>query len=141
MMAQRCQSKEIKITKIKKINKIKNENKKNWKNKKHYSEKNPRKYHGPWVPNLILNYQALYMRNKDFFGSSLKTFPLEITILAIAELIERVEEIKKNIRTWGCGTSRFRVKALWRRITNFYFFCKTNNIFYSLENQIWDKTK
>ena len=45
-------------------------------------------------------------RNKDFFESPLKTFPLEITILAVVELIEKLEEIKKNIRTWGCGTSR-----------------------------------
>ena len=38
------------------------------------------------------------MRNKDFLGSPPKAFPLEITILAVAELIETVEEIKKNIR-------------------------------------------
>ena len=25
---------------------------------------------------------------------------------------EKMEEIKKNIRTWGCGASRFRVMAL-----------------------------
>ena len=43
----------------------------------------------------------------DFFGSLLKTFPLEITILATVKLIEKVEEIKKNIRTWGCRTSCF----------------------------------
>ena len=43
-------------------------------------------------------------RNKDFFESPLKTFPLEITILAVVELIEKLEEIKKNIRTWVCGT-------------------------------------
>ena len=88
------------------------------------------------------------------------------------ELIEKMEEIKKNIRTWGCGTSRFRVMALFsagqvfchkllyhivavitlrrfRIVTHCYtasfsiktLFCKTNNIFYSLENPIWDKTK
>ena len=51
----------------------------------------------------------------DFFGSPLKTFPLEITILATVKLIEKVEEIKKNIRTWGCRTSCFWVMALWRR--------------------------
>ena len=44
----------------------------------------------------------------DFFGSPLKTFPLVITILAAIELIEKMEEIKKNIRTWDCGTSRYR---------------------------------
>ena len=36
-----------------------------------------------------------------------KIIYLEITILALAELIEKMEQIKKNIRTWGCGTSRF----------------------------------
>ena len=61
---------------------------------------------------MSISYQALYKRNIDFFGSPLKTFPLEITILAVAEPIEKVEEIKKNIRTWGCENSRFRVKAL-----------------------------
>ena len=40
----------------------------------------------------------------DFFGSPLKTFPLVIIILAAIELIEKMEEIKKNIRTWDCGT-------------------------------------
>ena len=30
----------------------------------------------------------------------------------VGELIEKVEEIKKNIRTWGCGASRFGVMAL-----------------------------
>ena len=66
------------------------------------------------MPNLVLSYQALYIkiRNKNFFGLSLKTFPLEMAILAVAELIEKVEEIEKNIRTWGCGTSRFPVKVL-----------------------------
>ena len=116
----------------------------------------------------------------DFFGSPLKTFPLEITILAAVELIEKMEEIKKNIRTWGCGASRFQVMALRRGVQKFPFsirqsfcqkflnyivtmislkrfhivthcygasfsittlFCKTNNIFYSLKNWIWDKTK
>ena len=43
----------------------------------------------------------------DFFGSPLKTFPLVILILAAIELIEKMEEIKKNIRTWDCGTSRY----------------------------------
>ena len=43
----------------------------------------------------------------DFFGSPLKTFPLVIIILAAIELIEKMEEIKKNIRTWDCGTSRY----------------------------------
>ena len=122
----------------------------------------------------------------DFFGSHLKTFPLEITILAAVKLIVKKEEIKKNIRTWGCRTSCFWVMALWRRVGKrregghkFLFstgqvfcqkllnhtlavislkcfriiahcyaawfsikklFCKIN-IFYSLWNWIWDKTK
>ena len=59
------------------------------------------------MPNLILSYQALYITNKDFIRLPLKNFPLEIV-----ELIEKLEKIKKNIRTWGCGTSRFRVMAL-----------------------------
>ena len=45
-------------------------------------------------------------------------------MLAVVELIEKVEEIKKNIKTWGCGTLRFRVMALsrgWGEVTNFYF--------------------
>ena len=39
-------------------------------------------------------------------------FHLEITILAVAVLTEKGEEIKKNIRTLGCGTSHFLVEAL-----------------------------
>ena len=132
------------------------------------------------MPNLILSYQTLYITKYGFFWIASKTFPLEITILSVVELIEKVEEIKKNIRTWGCGNSRFQVMALWRGVHKFLFstgqifcqkllyhivamiglkrfrivthcyaasfsiktlFCKTNNIFYSLENRIWDKTK
>ena len=61
------------------------------------------------MPNLILSYQALHITkyNEDFFGSPLKTFALEIV-----ELTEKLEEIKKNIRTWGCRNSRFRIMAL-----------------------------
>ena len=115
-------------------------------------------------------------RNKDFFESPLKTFPLEITILAVVELIEKLEEIKKNIRTWVCGTwvmallkgghkflfstgeifcqkRLYHIAAMislkrFRVVTQCYaasvsiktHFCKTNNIFYSLEKRIWDKT-
>ena len=84
MVAHRCQSKKNKKQKTKKQkNKKKNENKKPKKWKNYYSEKNPTKlswpmsaksdkffiqkekktqnYHGPWVPNLILSYQALYI--------------------------------------------------------------------------------
>ena len=117
------------------------------------------------------------LRNKDFFGLPLKSFPLEINILTVVELIE---EIKKYIRTCGCRIARFRVMALWMGSRKFLFsteqifcqkvlylivvmisikrfrivmqgyaasfsiktlFCKTNNIFYSLQNRIWDKTK
>ena len=126
------------------------------------------------MPNLKLP-GFIYNKILDFSGSPLKTFPLEITILAVVEPIEKVEEIKKNIRTWGCGTSLFRVMALSRVGHKFLLstgqifcqkllyhiivmislkrfrivkhchaasfsiktlFCKTNNIFYSLENRI-----
>ena len=55
-------------------------------------------------------------QNQDFFGLPLKTFPLEIV-----ELIEKLKKFKKNVRTWGCGNSRFRNMALWRGVTHFYF--------------------
>ena len=163
---------------------------KNWKNEKNIQRKNPqnchglwvpnlikrffsskrkkKNCHGPWVPNLILSYQALYNEIGFFFGSFVKTFPLEI--------VELIEEITKNIRTWGCGTSLFRVmkrghtflfstgqifcqKLLYHIVAMIELksfrivthccaasfsiktrFCK-NNIFYNLENRIWDKTK
>ena len=49
----------------------------------------------------------IYNELRIFFGSPLKAFPLKIM-----ELIEKLEEIKKNIKTWGCGTSLFQVMAL-----------------------------
>ena len=52
-------------------------------------------------------YHDLYITKQDFFGSPLKTFPLEIV-----KLIEKLEKIKKNMRTWGCETSRFQVMGL-----------------------------
>ena len=64
------------------------------------------------MPNLILSCQAFYITEQGFIWIVSKIFHLEITILVVAELIEKVEEINKNIRTWGCGTSRFRVTAL-----------------------------
>ena len=102
-------------------------------------KKSAQSYHGPWVPNLIKKFfffqkekkknyngpecQIWYLvtrryiqKNKDFFGSPLKYLSLEIV-----ELIEKVKEIKKNIRTLGWGTSRFRVMTLSREVTNFYF--------------------
>ena len=55
-------------------------------------------------------------RSKDFFVLSLKTSQLQITTLVVAKLIDKMEEINKNIRTWGCGTSHFKAG-----LTNFYF--------------------
>ena len=46
MVAHRCQSETIKITKMNKKY-VKNENKKTEKKKKYYSEKSPQNYHGP----------------------------------------------------------------------------------------------
>ena len=132
MVANHCQSEKIKIK-----NKIKAENKKNV--KKYYSEKNPTKLSWPMrakSDNFFLFKKKKkhkitmthkchiwylvtrpYMsRSKDFFGSSLKTFQLRITILVVGKLIDKVEEINKNIRTWGCGTSHFEAG-----VTNFYF--------------------
>ena len=84
MVAHWCQSKKIKITKIKKIM-MKNEKKKVEKKKEklfrkaphtnYYGpwvpklikmffiqkEKNTQNNHGPWKPNMILSYQALYI--------------------------------------------------------------------------------
>ena len=119
----------------------------------------------------------IFLNLRIFFGSPLKYFPLEITILMTVELIE---DIKKNIRTWGCRISRIRVIALWKGSRIFLFstgqifcqkvlyhivvmistkrfrivmygyaasfsiktlFCKTNNIFYSLQNRIWNRSK
>ena len=106
---------------------------------RYYSEKNPQNFHGIWVQNLIKKnfciqkeknckiimahecqiwylVARLYIkRNKDFFGSPLKTFLLEIV-----EVIEKLEEIKKNIRTWDCGNMRHN-SALWREVTHFFF--------------------
>ena len=55
-------------------------------------------------------------QNKGIYGPPLKTFTIDIV-----ELTEKLKEIKINIRTWGCGTSRFRVMELWRGVTHFYF--------------------
>ena len=43
-------------------------------------------------------------------------------------MIEKVEEIKKNIKTWGCGTSRFQVMALGKRGHKFLFSRNRTNI-------------
>ena len=55
-------------------------------------KKNPQNYYGPLVPNLILSYQTLCITKYGFSWIASKTFPLEIFILAVMELIERVEE-------------------------------------------------
>ena len=101
------------------------------KRKKSYSEKNPPNYyglwvpilmkkpfyskrkktqslHGPWVVNLILSY--------GFYWVAFKTFSSWIV-----ELIEKLEKIKKNVRTWGWETACFRVMVLWRGVTHFCF--------------------
>ena len=68
-------------------------------------------------------------KSDTFFGSLLKTFRYKITILAIVELVDKVEEIKKNIRTWGCGTSRFPAMELsrgGRRGSQISIFFRTN---------------
>ena len=129
------------------------------------------------MPNLILKYQALYITKYWFFWIVCNNVSSSDHCISV-RLREKVEEIKKNIKTWGCGTLRFRVMALGKRGHKFLFptgqiffkkplyhiaaiiglkrtfphsyaasfsiktlFCKTNNIFYSLENPIWDKTK
>ena len=77
--------------------------------------KKTQNYLGPWVPNLILSYQALYITKYGFFWIASKNFSSWDHYISGEELIEKVEEIEKNIRTWGCGTSHFRDMALWRR--------------------------
>ena len=44
----------------------------------------------------------------------------------MVELIEKLEKIKKNIRTWGCGTSRFQ---LWHFKEGHTFLFSTGQIF------------
>ena len=123
MVANHCQSKKIKISKIKK-HEIKNENKKIEKIKKILFRKKPHQMIMTYECQIWYLVTRLYRRNKDFFGSPLKNFPLEITILRVVELLE---EIKKNIRIWGLETSRFRVMALWREGHEFIF--STGQIF------------
>ena len=96
-------------------------------NKNIIQKKTPQNYHGPSVPNMILSYQAFYITK--FFWITSKIFHLEITILAVAELIEKVEEIKTNTRTWGCGISRFRVMALWSGRGGHKFLFSTGQTF------------
>ena len=45
---------------------------KKWKNI--IQKKTQQKYHGPWVPNLILSYQALFITKKGFFWIASKNF-------------------------------------------------------------------
>ena len=56
-------------------------------------KKNPQNYHGLSVPNVILSYQAFYITKQRFFWITSTIFHLEISILAVAELIEKVEQI------------------------------------------------
>ena len=48
--------------------------------------------------------------------------------------------IVKNFYVALIGLKRFRIVTLPRVLLKM-LFCKTNNILYSLENRIWDKTK
>ena len=124
MVANRCQSKKKKKKYKNKKYFIQKKNPQNylgprkikkWKNKKeYYSEKKPQNYHDPWVPNLI----RFWIASKNFW-----------LLLAIVELVEKEEEIRKNIRTWGCGTSHFPAMALsrgGRRGSQISIFFRTN---------------
>ena len=62
MVAHRCQSQKIKITKIKKKNKIKNQNEKNEIIKKYYSEKNPTKL--TWPMSTKYDKKFFYSKGK-----------------------------------------------------------------------------
>ena len=72
MVAHRCQIKKNKNNWNK--SKRKNENKEIEKMKKMIQKKNPQNYHGPWVPNLILSYQTLYIAKYGFFLIASKNF-------------------------------------------------------------------
>ena len=70
----------------------------------------------------------IYNEIRIFFGSLLKTFPLETL-----ELTEKLEWIKKNITTWGSGHNhlfelwRFeRGGRGWRRGSHISIFYSTN---------------
>ena len=79
-----------------------------WKKPFYSKRKKTQSLHGPWVVNLILSY--------GFYWVAFKTFSSWIV-----ELIEKLEKIKKNVRTWGWETACFRVMVLWRGVTHFCF--------------------
>ena len=61
-----------------------------------------------------------------FFWIASKNFWL---LSAIVELVEKEEEIRKNIRTWGCWTSHFPAMALSRGVrrgSQISIFFRTN---------------
>ena len=86
-----------------------------------FRKKHPRYYHGLWVPNLIkkilfkkkknkitmahecqiwyLVTRLYILWNEDFFGSPLKTFPLEI--VELVEKLEDIKQIKINMGLWN----------------------------------------
>ena len=133
---------------------------------KKQKKKTNKNYHGPWVPNLP---RFIYNEIRICFGSPIKTFPLEIVelieklegikknirpwgcensrfrVMAFFYFLQNKHLVKKLLYhivamivlkrfriVTHCCTASFSIKT---------FFCKTNNIFYSLENRIWDKTK
>ena len=88
---------------------------KKWKNKKeYYSEKT----HKIIMTHECQIWYVFWIASKNFW-----------LLLAIAELAEKEEEIRKNIRTWGCGTSHFPAMALsrgGRRGSQISIFFRTN---------------
>ena len=82
--------------------------------KKYFSEKNPT----TWPMSAKSDTQLPgFILNKDFFGSPIKTFPLQIV-----ELIEKLEGIKKN------GVMETHVFELWHfeRASHIFIFYMTN---------------
>ena len=65
------------------------------------------------LPSFIWNEMQIFWIASNNFSSS--------DHYISGRLIEKVEEIKKNIKTWVCGTSRFQVMSLGKGVTNFYF--------------------
>ena len=74
--------------------------------------KNTQNYHGPWVPNRILSYQALYITKYDFFWIVSNNFSSSDYYIS-GRVIEKLEEIKKNVKTWGCGQDKYFVKNFY----------------------------
>ena len=104
MVANRCQSKKKKKKKYENIKIFYSEKKfpklswpKKNKIKKNIIQKKTHK--------IIMTHECQIWY---FFWIASKNFWL---LSAIVELVEKEEEIRKNIRTWGCWTSHFQ---LWR---------------------------